>query len=155
LEFGSLAKGCSLALLIIFGFIFIAFVVIGVVFGFSTNTGSSVDAGIFILIIAIGFALGCRVFLRNVAPLTRIKGTGSFKGVVINKHPKKPGLTNPLAIKGLVGVLTCLVAYLIFMSIIMMLPQEAGFVGFCIGILLGPILGALISHRTYLTEVQV
>jgi hypothetical protein len=95
------------------------------------------------------------VFLRNVAPLARIKGVGPFKDVVINKHPKKPGLNNPIAVKGLVGILTCLTAYLIFISISMMLPQEAGFVGFCIGILLGPILAAVISYRTYLAESEM
>jgi len=154
LEFGSLAKGCSLGLLLTIGFLCIGFVIFGVAFPNSTGTTSYVGTGLFIFAIGIGFALGCWVFLRNVAPLTRIKGAGPFKGVVINKHPKKPGLSNPLAVKGLVGVLTCLVTYLIFMSIIMMLPPEAGFVGFCIGILLGPILGGLFSYRTYLAELQ-
>ncbi len=154
LELGSMVKGCSFGLLISIGFPIIGLVILALATSNSAGN-TSYNAGIFGLIIAVGFALGCWVFVRNIAPLTRIKGVGPFKGIVINKHPKKPGLTNPLALKGLVGIITCLVAYLLFMSISMLLPQAAGTVGFCISILLGPIIAALVSYRTYLSEPEI
>ena len=155
LEFGSMAKGCSLSLLTAIGFSLIGLVIFGLVFGNSTGKVSYVQAGIFVFVFSVGFGLGSFVFMRNVAPLVRIKGVGPFKDMVINKHPMKPGLTNPIAVKGLVGIITCLTAYLVFLSISMMLPQEAGFAGFCIGIILGPILAAVISHQTFLAELRM
>ena len=155
LEFRALAKGCSIGLLITVGFFFLGLLVYGLAFPLTSESGNYFGLGVAFLFIALGFALGSLIFLRNVAPLARIKGIGVIRDFVINKNSKKPGLNNPLAVKGLVGVITCVSTYLIFMSIGMMLTQHLATLALCIGILLGPILAAIISHRTFLAELQV
>lgn len=155
LKFGALAKGCSLGLLLIISFSIIGAIIMGTAFPSYTSTGNSVGIGVLFLATAVGFVLGSFLFLRNVAPLARIKAIGPIREIVINKHPKKPGLNNPLAVKGLIGLITCLLVYMIFLSIMAMLPQDAIMWAFCIGILLGPIIAALVSHKTYLAELDV
>ncbi|PWB53895.1 MAG: hypothetical protein C3F13_08295 [Anaerolineales bacterium] len=152
--FGALAKGCSLGLLLLIGFSIIGAIIMATAFPSYTNTSNSIGIGVLFLVTTIGFVLGSYIFLRNVAPLARIKVIGPSREIVINKHSKKPGLTNPLAVKGLIGLITCLLVYMLFLSIMAMLPQDSIMWAFCIGILLGPIIAALISYRTYLAELE-
>jgi hypothetical protein len=152
LRIGSLAKGCSLWVLIAIGFTVVGMVVMGL----TPNTeGTYYGMWFFFLAAALGFGAGAWIFLRNVAPLTQIKGIGPVKDFMIRKTPKDTGISNALAVKGLTGLISCIFVYLLFLSISAMLPQDSVLWAFCIGILVGPIVGGVVAKRTDLREMAV
>jgi len=107
-------------------------------------------AGLMFIFIAIAFVLGSLVFLQRAAPGICIRGIGGMKDIVIAPKKAGNGIRSLRAVKILVGAVTWVSVYLIFLALMLFQNPSSAIVIVLvlIGLVLGPMAAWLVGRRT-------
>lgn len=146
----SVGIGCFLGLVLMSVIIVIGMMILMSAVPDPNETGGASVGGMF-LSMTFGVGAGAWVFLRRAAPNTTI---GGFRGMPsINITPGKPrkGLNNPLAVKTLVGIIICLLVWLLFLTLAgYATTPESSPTGMIVimGFLLGPVVAGFAAALT-------
>ena len=148
-ELKSVGVGCLFGLLLMTAISIVGLIVLAAAIPDPSNTGGPVVGGLF-LSTTVGLVAGAWVFMRRAAPNTTIRGFGKLPTINIARGKPRNGLNNPLAVKGLVGMITCLIIWSLFLALAgytttpdSLLPAIIILVGF----VLGPVLAAITAAR--------
>jgi hypothetical protein len=113
--------------------------------------------GIFLIIVTFGFLLGAWAFFSRAAPGTSIRGIGGMRDIVIASKRAGNGLINSRVVKILVGAVTWVLVYLIFLALIMFFQDAGSTLGIIlmlVGFVLGPLAAWLVGRRTSMVLLE-
>lgn len=150
----SVGTGCLLGLLTMIIAAIFFFTILSILLP-KGSENSMISTGMFLLSIAIGLIAGTIIFLRRAAPNTTIVNVHIKKQRDFKIDALTDGLENPAIIKATVAIVTCLLVWLLTISVSMIFGQPSSNSSTLLVILafiLGPLLAALMAYHTNLLK---
>jgi LSD1 subclass zinc finger protein len=144
-----------LSLLILIAVSSVCFIPLIIAFPDSAKTGGPLVGGLF-LSLTVGLIVSMGFFLRRAAPNTCIRGVGGLPTINIARSKLSNGLKNPLAVKGLVGISSCLITWSLFLAIAGYCTAPSSSLStifILIGTVFGPVMAVITAAHTDIQKV--